>query len=173
MGARYIITVTNYLSRWAKAKLVRDCIVATAATFLLDHVVTQFGCPKISMSDQGTHFVNQLIEKITEEFQIQNSKTTPYHPQAKSFVEAFNKILENELTKICNFQRDDWDHKIPLVLWDYCTTCKILIGHNPFRLVYGQEAIMPLEYIVPSLRTNAITKIIDASTIEEILSQLV
>ena len=30
-----------------------------------------------------------------------------------------------------------------------------MIGHTPFRLVYGQEAVMPMEYIVPSLRISA------------------
>ena len=43
--------------------------------------------------------MNQLIENLSEEFQI----------QANDVVEAFNKILENVLTKLCNVQREDWD----------------------------------------------------------------
>ena len=80
MGAHYIITATDYFTRWDEATLEKDCTTTTAAKFMFDHVVTQFGCPNIFISDQGIHFVNQLIDKLTEEFQIEHRKTTPYHP---------------------------------------------------------------------------------------------
>jgi hypothetical protein len=44
---------------------------------------------------------------------------------------------------------------------------------TPFRLVYGQEEVMPMEFILPSPHIVAINDLSDSSTIEEILSQLV
>ena len=116
---------------------MEDCTAVPLTRLLFDNVVTQFGSSKILMSDHRSHFINRTISALKKEFQIQHKKSTPYHLQANGTLETFNKVLEHALTKVCNANRDDWDFKIPAVLWAYCTTCKWLTGKTPFRLVYG------------------------------------
>ena len=79
---------------------IKDCIAVTTTKFLFQNVLIRFGCPNILISNHSTHFVNQLIVEITKEFHIQHRKTIPYHPQANGVLEVFNKIIENELTKV-------------------------------------------------------------------------
>ena len=136
-GARYIITTTEYFTRWAKAREVKDYSETIATRFIFDDIITRFGCPKILMSDQGTHFINKTVEALTEEIAVHHQKSTPYHPQPNGIVEAFNKILEIALAKICSVNKDDWDLRVPAVLWASRTTCKKLTMQTPFKLVFG------------------------------------
>ena len=171
--ARYIITATNYLTRWDEVALGKDYSIATTTQFIFENILTRFRCPHILMSDQGKHFLNQTIQLLTKEFQIYHQKSTPYHPQENGTIEAFNKILENALTKVCNANRDDWDVRIPTVLWAYRTTCKKLTGHTPFRLAYRQEVVKPMEYILPSLKIAVLTDMANEETMSGRLLNLV
>jgi hypothetical protein len=64
------------LTRWAEARAVKDCSETIVARFIFDDIITRFGCPKILMSDQGTHLINKTIEALTEEFAFHHHKST-------------------------------------------------------------------------------------------------
>jgi transposase InsO family protein len=129
--------VIEYLTRWAEEREAKDCSETIAVKFIFEDNITRFGCPKILMSDQGTHFINKTIEALIHEFEVHHHKSTPYHPQVNGTVKAFNKILETTLTKIYSVNMDDWNLRVPKVLWAYRTTCKKMTMQTPFKLVYG------------------------------------
>jgi transposase InsO family protein len=161
------------LTRWDEERAIKDCSATAAARLIFDDIITRFGCPKILMSDQGTHFINKTIAALTDEFIVHHQKSTPYHPQENGTIEAFNKILEIALTKIFTINRDDWDLRVLVVLWAYRTTFKKLTMQTPFKLVHGLEVIVPMEYLVPSLRIVAFTNMEDTGVVRERLAKLV
>ena len=60
-----IITTTNYLTRWDEAQEVQYFLTDTTTRFIFENAITQFGFPRILISDQGTHFVSSTIKMLT------------------------------------------------------------------------------------------------------------
>ncbi|KAL9377304.1 hypothetical protein Peur_031424 [Populus x canadensis] len=46
----------------------------------------------------------------------------------------------------------DWHEMLPFALHAYRTAVRTSTGATPYTLVYGMEAVMPLEVEIPSLR---------------------
>ncbi|KAL3682255.1 hypothetical protein R1sor_000277 [Riccia sorocarpa] len=76
----------------------------------------------------------------------------PVSPADQGQVERTNGILVNVLKKTVALNLTDWDRKLNRALWVYRTTYKVTTGYTPFQLVYGQEAILPVEFLVSTLR---------------------
>jgi len=75
-----------------------------------------------------------------------------YHALANGLAEAFNKTLYNLLQKVVTKSKRDWHDRLGEALWAYRTTYKTPTQSTPFALVYGVEAVLPLELQIPSLR---------------------
>jgi hypothetical protein len=116
--------------------------------------------------------LNDIAHELIQGFMIHHQKSTLYHPQANGTIEALNKIPKHALTKVCSVQRDNWDQRIPIVIWEYIMTYKQLTKNTPFRLVYGKVALMPLEFVVPSLRISLTTQMSDEQSLQKWLDEL-
>ena len=74
-------------------------------------------------------------------------------------MESFNKTLTKGLTKICNVDKDDWDDKVLAVLWAYKIAYKRATNQTPFKLVYGQEGVVPLHFRQHTLEIAEVLKL--------------
>jgi hypothetical protein len=172
IGAKYIITAVEYVTKWEEAEPVESCTKEVATKFIYENIITRFGCPVTLISDQGTHFVNETIQVLLKKFLIDHRKTTAYHPQANGVVESFNKTLHKGLTKICGIDKNEWDDKVPAVLWAYRSAYKRSTGQTPFKLVYGQEVVIPLHFWANSDRVASVSKFDQGRSLNDRLYQL-
>ena len=74
-----------------------------------------------------------------------------YKPQINRTVEATNKNIKKILRKMVETSRD-WPEKLPFALWAYRTSFRTSTGATPYSLVYGMEAVLPVEIEMGSLR---------------------
>jgi hypothetical protein len=66
-------------------------------------------------------------------------------------VEAANKNLKKIIQKMVVTYKD-WHEMLPYALHTYRTTVRTSTNATPYSLVYGMEAVVPLEVEIPSLR---------------------
>ena len=53
----------------------------------------------------------------------------------------------------------DWADKIPYALWGYRSSVRTAMGATPYSLVYGMEAVLPIEIELKSMRVMMETEL--------------
>ena len=72
------------------------------------------------------------------------------------------EVTNQTLLKIIKAKLDDakraWPEELPNVLWAYKTTIRTPIGETFFKLIYGTEAVIPIEVGVTTIRREMFHK---------------
>ncbi|XP_074301231.1 uncharacterized protein LOC141632596 [Silene latifolia] len=104
----------------------------------------------------ATDYFSKWAEAITlrevKKENFKQYKSSMYNAPVNGLAEAFNKTLCNLLRKVVTKSKRDWHERIGEALWAYRTTYKTPTQATPYALVYGVEAVLPLELHIPSLR---------------------
>ncbi|MCO5548341.1 hypothetical protein L7F22_001798 [Adiantum nelumboides] len=123
--------------------------------FVLDYIYSRFGTPLEILSDRGPGFRANLLDALLENLSIKHVHSTPYYPQCNGLVEKTNGVLCKIITKHVKDRPQDWDKHLTTALWAYRTSFKVSTQFIPYHLVYGQEAHLPIEVELGSLRVLA------------------
>src|SRR5438034_2526405 len=142
-GNKYILVITDYLTKWPEAKAMKEATAKNVIEFIYQEVICRHGCPRVILSDRGTHFRNELVDGLCEKFEIKHKLSSSYHPQTNGLVERFNRTLCEGLAKVTE-KENEWDKYIESVLFAYRTNKHNTTKRTPFFMVYGREATLPL-----------------------------
>ena len=71
-------------------------------------------------------------------------------PQCNGLVESFNGTIQKLLFKLVDLKR--WDKVLNKALWTYRMTQKLATGFTPFHIVYGEDAMMRVNLLFPSIQ---------------------
>jgi transposase InsO family protein len=151
-GHGYIIVAVDYFMKWAEAMPTFDNTGKTATLFIFNHIIAHFGVPQAIFIDHGSHFRNFMMSEFTEKLGLRHENSMPYYPQANDQVETINKVLITMLQRMIGIHKTSWHTMLFSALWAYMTSVKSATGFTPFWLVYGLEAILPIECEIPSLK---------------------
>ena len=152
-GNKYLAVITDYLTKWVEVEAIPDKSSETIAA-VFTKFVTNHGCPEVLITDQGREFCNDLNDKVCQQFGIEHRVASAYHPQTGGHTERFNRTLCDMLVHCVNSSHNDWDVKLPFVLFAYRTSKHATTKQTPFYLVYGRQARLPVELDVSASQSG-------------------
>jgi hypothetical protein len=138
-GHQFILTITDYFTKWVEAVPMKSVTSRDVINFVKGHVIHRFGIPQTITTDGGSVFISDEFKKFAADMGIKLIRSSPYYAQANRQAEASNQSLIKLIKRKIDEHPRHWHEVLSEALWAY-------------RLVYGQEAVMPWEITAGSRR---------------------
>eukprot|EP00253_Pinus_taeda_P024713 PITA_24713 len=146
---RWILTVTDYFTKWIEAIPTRQATDSVIISFLETNILSRFGCPLKLITDNAAAFKSNKMVDFCYKYNISLGHSTAYHPQGNGLAESSNKFLVNIIKKMLDINKKSWHKKLVNALWADRVSQKKSIGMSPFEIVYGVDAVFPTSLSVP------------------------
>jgi hypothetical protein len=104
------------------------------------------------VTDNGTQFTDKGFHEMLAGLQIKHHFASVAYPQGNGQAKAANKVIVEGLRKRCRMSGCNWVENLYQVLWAHRTTSHSSTGETPFKLVYGTDAVIPVEIGNPTWR---------------------
>ncbi|KAG8501400.1 hypothetical protein CXB51_003539 [Gossypium anomalum] len=143
-GHRFIFVVIDYFTKWVEAASYANVTKSAVSRYLKKEIICRYGMPEKIISDNALNLNNKMIAEVYDQFKIKYHNSSPYRPKMNGVVEATNKNIKKIVGKMTETYRD-WHKKLPFALLAYRTSVRTSTGATPFSLVYGMEAVLPIE----------------------------
>ena len=144
-GNKYVLCITDYFTRWVTAIALPDCSAQTTAVAFFNGYICQYGVPLSILTDQGTHFRNNLMDSLAKLIGYNHIFSTVYHPQSNGMVERFNATFVPQLAKLQDRVNNNWDEFLSPVVFAYNTGNHATTNYSPFQLQFGCEPRLPTD----------------------------
>ncbi|CAJ2643857.1 unnamed protein product [Trifolium pratense] len=151
---RYLIVAVDYFTKWVEAEPLSDITSLRVLRFFKRNVLARFGIPQVVVTDNGTQFTDKDFQAFLVALGTKQHFTSVEHPQTNGQAEAANRVILRGLRRRLDQNKKKWVEELDNVLWAYRTTPHSTTGETPFRMVYGTEAVIPVEIGEPSRRTE-------------------
>lgn len=135
-GSKYALVIIDVFSKRPEIYPVKKADAISVAKCLCNHFIPTYGIPTLIRSD-GTHFVNDVISKVSEALGFSIRNHCAYHPHSAGLVERTNGTIKQRLRKCMEETGRPWPECIGLVkMWMRLTQGSQKL--TPFEVVHGR-----------------------------------
>ncbi|XP_057545948.1 uncharacterized protein LOC130824941 [Amaranthus tricolor] len=151
---KFIIVAIDYFTKYVEAEPLSSVTDNQVCQFIWRNIITRYGIPRVIITDNGRQFISKNTTQYCDKFGIQIRFSSVSRPQTNGQVESANKEILNGIKKKIEGVKGTWDEELTGILWASRTTVKEATRHTPFSLLYGSEAVLPVEIGIPSTRVT-------------------
>jgi len=152
VGHGYILTTTDYCTRWSKAIACKQCTTEVVIEFIEKHIITRFGCPFSLVCDNGPAFSSLHFSNWAFDYGITLKFSSNYYAQGNGVAESTNKNLLEVIKKLLDKNPRDWHSQLKFALWVDRIWHKAALGTLPYHLIYGVNPIFPIHLSILMLQ---------------------
>lgn len=113
---KWILTATDYFTRWSKAVPLQNSSKSEVLAFLED-LTCRYGPPKIVISDNAYIFKGSWITQFALSRGIYLKTSSSYYPQGNALAKSTNKNLIWLIKRIGSEYKKEWHHHLRSALW--------------------------------------------------------
>ena len=124
-------------SGWPEFYAIKDKSAQTVPTIILEKIIPCHGCPAVLLSDNGTEFINAVVQEVCKVPNIYRVQTSPYHPQSNGKLERLHRVWNDIASKGVQ-DPQSWDDMIPSELLALRTNISETSQHSPYYLITGR-----------------------------------
>lgn len=110
---------------------------AGTADLFLRHIFRLHGLPDDIVSDRGPQFISKVWKSLWAAMEVDDKRSTAFHPQTDGQTERVNQVLECYLRCYVNFDQNDWDQLLPYAEFSYNNSVHSATKMSPFFANYG------------------------------------
>ena len=150
-GYTHILTIIDNFSRYVGLYPIKGPTALEIARSLLVHIGT-FGCLSIMQMDNGTEFINQLINELVLLLGTQATAILAYSKEENAIVERCNfEVMRHLRAMIFEInKREAWPYYIPLAQRIINTEVSSVTGVSPNDLVFGGKLELDGGLLMPN-----------------------
>jgi transposase InsO family protein len=103
--------------------------------------------------DNGKQFDSTDFKELCTYLGTRLYFASVYHPQSNGVVERANGVIFADIKRnIAELPKSKWSEELPRVIWFHNTTTSRTTQFSPFKLLYGEEAMLPKELCLGTWR---------------------
>jgi transposase InsO family protein len=151
-GSKYLLTVVDHFSRFLVGIPLKTKSADEVAHKLITKFICPYTCPLIIISDNGTEFKNQILQKISEFYGIKRTFITPYHPAANGLNERANQKILQVLRTTVSKMPTAWEDWIDMAIATINGIKTEMVGKSPHEIIYGVPKRLPYDVLVNDIK---------------------